>query len=179
MGLRRGELLNLSSNCMKAQFDSETERVVYWLNILSSEEHDARSKKPKLKNEYSTRQLPVSKSLYGFIDGFVTNYRGRSNHGFLIGSQKGNPLSERALNSIFETISNSLSKETQELLREQCGSPNITPHQLSLMRVFFGWSSQSNMPRLYAKAFYVEQLNTTWLEEFDKRVSDIMNYEKN
>ena len=202
MGLRRGELLNLSSNCMKAQFDSETERVVYWLNIRPPKEHDTRSKKPKLKNEYSTRQLPVSKSLYGFIDGFVTNYRGRSNHGFLIGSQKGNPLSERALNSIFETISNSLSKETQELLREQCGSPNITPHQLrhtaavdrirgyrksgiemdnaeALMRVFFGWSPQSNMPRLYAKAFYVEQLNTTWLEEFDKRVSDIMNYEKN
>jgi len=86
---------------MKAQFDSETERVVYWLNIRPSEEHDTRSKKPKLKNEYSTRQLPVSKNLYEFIDGFVTNYRGRSNHGFLIGSQKGNPLSERALNSLF------------------------------------------------------------------------------
>ena len=106
----------------------------------------------------------------------------------------------RAVNSLFETISSHLSKDTQELLQEHCGSSNITPHQLrhtaavdrikayrnssiamdnaeALMRVIFGWSAQSNMPRLYAKAFYVEQLNTTWLEEFDKRVSNMMNYE--
>lgn len=201
MGLRRGELLNLSSNCMKAQFDAEADRVVYWLNVIPSEQVDTRSKKPKLKNANSTRQLPVSKVLYESIDNFVANYRGRSKHGFLIGSQKGHPLSERALNSLFETISIYLSKDTQKLLQEQCGSPNITPHQLrhtaavdrirayrnsgiemdnaeALMRVFFGWSAQSNMPRLYAKAFYVEQLNTFWLEEFDKRVSDTMNYEK-
>ena len=102
---------------------------------------------------------------------------------------------------MFERISTHLTQETQELLQEHCGASNVTPHQLrhtaavdrirayrnagiemdnaeALMRVFFGWSAQSNMPRLYAKAFYVEQLNTTWLEEFDKRVSDMMNYEK-
>ena len=67
MGLRRGELLNLSSNCMKAQFDPHSERIVYWLNVRSSEELDTRSKKPQLKNAHSARQLPVPKTYHDLI----------------------------------------------------------------------------------------------------------------
>jgi hypothetical protein len=35
------------------------------------------------------------------------------------------------------------------------------------LRVFFGWSPQSEMPRLYARAYFETKLSEVWNENFD------------
>jgi hypothetical protein len=39
------------------------------------------------------------------------------------------------------------------------------------LRVFFGWSRSSDMPRHYARAYFEERLNQVW----DKRLDDRLN----
>ena len=39
------------------------------------------------------------------------------------------------------------------------------------LRVFFGWSRDSLMPLLYAKAAFTDRLQNQWGEEFDERVA--------
>jgi len=39
------------------------------------------------------------------------------------------------------------------------------------MRSFFGWSRDSTMPLLYAKAAFDERLATVWNDEMDNRVA--------
>ena len=43
------------------------------------------------------------------------------------------------------------------------------------MRSFFGWSKESLMPMLYAKAALDERRNDTWNEELDDRVNMLRN----
>ena len=35
------------------------------------------------------------------------------------------------------------------------------------LRTFFGWSKKSDMPRLYAKAYFETSLDEAWGEKFD------------
>jgi len=200
MGLRRGELLNLSSNCMKAGYDVDQARTLYWLDVSLPQIMDLRTKRPMLKNEYSERQIPLPKELYEILIKFVNNYRGRVSHGFLFSSQKGLALSERRLNDICSGLELNLSSSAKRELTERCKVETITPHNFrhsaavdrirayrhagvemneaeSMMRAFFGWSPKSKMPLLYARAFYEEQLNTKWAQEFDDRVKEMMGYE--
>lgn len=200
MGLRRGELLNLKADCMKAGYDQDQGRDIYWLDITLPQILDLRVKKPQLKNEYSPRQIPLSRDLYTLLLNFVSNQRGRVSHGFLFSSQKGKALSERGLNDICARLAVLLSSGARQELLTRCGTKTITPHNFrhsaavdrirayrhsgvemssaeAMMRVFFGWSPSSKMPVLYARAYYEEQLNTTWLKEFDNRVTDLMGYE--
>lgn len=202
MGLRRGELLLLASNCMKAEYDPVAGRTHYWLDVRDSDLYDPRKIKPKLKNQYSPRQLPLQKSMYEILVNFVNSYRGRCSHGFLLSSQDGLPLSTRGLNAVCEKLTHQLSISAKKALYEGCEVSVITPHNFrhsaatdrirayrhsgiemghaeAMMRAFFGWPPTSKMPLLYARAFYEEQVNSTWLQEFDKRVRNILNYGQN
>ena len=38
------------------------------------------------------------------------------------------------------------------------------------LRLFFGWSPQSDMPRLYARAYFETELAEVWNEKFDRFV---------
>lgn len=201
MGIRQGELLLLSTNSIKTEFDPESLQRFYWMDIHNSGLFDTRISEPSLKTNFSVRQIPVPDQLYAIIRNFSENYRGKAKHGFLFSSQKGGPLSSRALNEIFEKLSTKLSDSASEKLLERCKTKKITPHNFrhsaavdrirayrhssvpmdqaeSLLREFFGWSPNSNMPRLYAKAFYEEQLNSFWHSKFDDRVSRMLNCEK-
>jgi len=200
MGLRRGELLNLTTDSIQTDYDYQNHRQLYWLNVRAPNLLDTRGKKPQLKNFYSPRQIPLQESLYFLIVNFTNNYRGRCPHGFLFSSQQRLPLSERALNNIFERLSSKLSIVAKDKLQKSYMTRTLGPHNLrhtsavdriryyrhsgiemdlaeSFMRAFFGWSPKSTMPMRYARAFYEEQLNTLWPEKLDKRISDMMGYE--
>ncbi|MCC5774158.1 hypothetical protein LH494_27270, partial [Klebsiella pneumoniae] len=41
------------------------------------------------------------------------------------------------------------------------------------LRSFFGWSRDSEMPRLYARAYFEHQLSTTWNDSFDVHVDSM------
>lgn len=201
MGLRRGELLLLSADCMKMAYDEIAKRNVYWLDINDPEHYDVRLDKPRLKNVYSQRQVPLPEGLYAQLLKYVINFRGRCSHGFLFSSQYNRPLSMRSLNDITLKISKTLSLEAKSDLRLRCGVSRVTPHNFrhsaavdrirsyrhsgiemdhaeAMLRAFFGWSPTSKMPLLYARAFYEEQLNTTWLSEFDQRIVDLFGYDR-
>jgi len=201
MGLRRGELLLLSANCMNMGFDDSTHRDLYWLDIKDSNLYDIRKNTPRLKNNYSTRQIPLPEGLYALLVKYVANHRGRCSHGFLFSSQHDRPLSKRSLNKICLKLSKTLPIELLKDLNLRCGTNKVTPHNFrhsaavdrirsyrhsgiemdhaeSLLRAFFGWSPESKMPRLYARAFYEEQINTTWLNKFDRSLSGLLSYDK-
>lgn len=201
MGLRRGEVLLLSADCMKMGYDYRESRNLYWLDIKAPKLHDVRSSKPRLKNVYSVRQIPLPEGLYELLVQYVANYRGRCSHGFLFSSQHDRPLSERTVNNISFNLSKSLPIEARKDLKLRCNASKVTPHNFrhsaavdrirsyrhsgiemdhaeALLRAFFGWSPTSKMPLLYARAFYEEQLNTTWLEKFDQRLTDLLGYDR-
>jgi len=144
-----------------------------------------------LKNDYSERQIPLPEAIYfGCLD-YVTNWRGRCPHGFLVPTITGAPLSERGLNEMFIRLNQNMSNDAKAELKYVTGSSTFSPHSLrhsaavyrirafreagfemsqaeALMRSFFGWSYTSSMPRRYAKAYYQEQLSTTWFEQMNR-----------
>lgn len=200
MGLRRGELMYLTSECMHSGYDPTAEKDLFWLNVRDPQLYDPRETSPELKNKYSTRQIPLPRFLYESLLSFVHNYRGRCAHGFLLSSQEGGPLSLRSMNDICAKVSEKLTKRARKELLLECSKSVVTVHDFrhtcavnrirsyrnalipmdqaeSLMRAFFGWSPQSKMPLYYAKAFYEEQLHTTtWHDEFDHHVQRLRDY---
>lgn len=111
------------------------------------------------------------------------------NYAHLLMSQKAKPLSLRSFNEIFEAATAALSDEAKKSLLKQ-GLHGVSCHDLrhtsavvrmkryqdagldvdkaqEKLRVFFGWSKTSNMPRLYAKAYFETTLAEVWDEKFD------------
>lgn len=41
---------------------------------------------------------------------------------------------------------------------------------LQNLRVFFGWTKDSEMPRHYARAYFEDRLITVWQKKFDDRM---------
>ena len=195
-GLRRGEIASLRADCLRHEYSSAENKDIYWLNVRQAELFDTRFDKPQIKNSQSERQIPVSNSLAKVVIHYIQNWRGRCKHGFLFGSSHGNPLSNRSFNYIFECVSGALSDIAREELYHKIQQKNVTLHNFrhtcavvrlhnfmerniemalaeQLMREFFGWSKESQMPRRYAKAFYNTKLQDIWNDEFDERFESI------
>ena len=193
-GLRKGELLSLRADALKHEYDAIGKRDRYWLNVVPPLLHDVRLRQPSLKNQSSVRQIPVGRELANYIINYSTNWRQRSHHGFLLGSNFNRPMSLRSLAYMMDRLSATLSPASLKVLKEQNSSSKITPHDFRhtcailrlrnfvdrgiemgeaeiLLRAFFGWSRDSSMPRLYAKAYYDERLQDIWEASFDNRTS--------
>lgn len=194
-GLRRGELLVLPTDVIKSSFDSNRQHDRYLMSVKYNEyEEDLRYSKPCIKNMTSIRQIPVSKMIALLVQEYVSNFRGRTGHSFLLNSQKGVPMSPEAVSKTFQKVTASLPVSLRKSLYEQTGSTSITAHAmrhtcavvrlnqimsegiemndaLQQLRTFFGWSRDSEMPLRYARAVFEDRLSTVWRTEFDERVS--------
>jgi len=189
LGLRRGEAALLVANSIKDDVDPGTGQTVVWLDVEETQDDDPRYEEPGLKTGPSRRQLPVPKELVLLTDKYLQNYRGRTHYPYLFMSQKGRPLSVRAMNEVFEAATRALSAPARKSLAKQ-GLSSVSCHDLrhtcavvrmrryqdsgddldratERLRRFFGWSPQSQMPRLYAKAYFETKLSEVWEEQFD------------
>ncbi|WP_274629035.1 tyrosine-type recombinase/integrase [Arvimicrobium flavum] len=192
LGLRRGEAALLHSGSFKEDFDPVAGKTVHWLDVEETDDCDPRYERPGLKTEPSRRQLPLPQEIIELEQRYSRNYRGRVNYAHLLMSQKARPLSLRSFNEIFETATLALSDEAKKSLSKQ-GLQGVSCHDLrhtsavvrmkryqdagldvdkaqEKLRVFFGWSKKSNMPRLYAKAYFETPLAEVWDEKFDTYV---------
>ncbi len=196
LGLRRGELLLLSVDSVKSSYDQKNQKRRYWINIIENpyEELDRRYNRPAIKTDSSRRQIPVNEHTAGIIQTYTENFRGRTDHSFLISSQFKLPLCYEALTKIFLKISQSLPPTASQELFERTGKKSITPHDLrhtcavvflnqlltlgdsmdealAKMRFFFGWSLSSDMPVRYAKAVFEDRLSSIWSKVFEDQVT--------
>ncbi len=194
-GLRRGELLNFPVDVIKSGLDRNRQQVRYWMTVRYNEyeDNDPRYSKPSIKNAQSIRQIPVSKSTALLVQEYATNYRGKPDHSFLINSQKQSPLSTEGITKLFQKINASLPTQLRKILIDHIGNDSISPHDLrhtcavvrlnqllssgiemtnalEQMRVFFGWSRDSDMPLRYARAVFEDRLASVWNSKFDDRV---------
>lgn len=72
LGLRRGEVLILTADAVKDDFDPATGHSRYWINIQETPyEDDPRHSAPSIKTIPSRRQLPVSAEVLNLIDTYV------------------------------------------------------------------------------------------------------------
>ncbi|MNU31195.1 Phage integrase family protein [compost metagenome] len=189
LGLRRGEGALLYASSFKEDFDPVARKTVHWLDVEEVDDPDPRYEQPGLKTETSRRQLPLQEEIVELVRFYIRNYRGRVNHPHLLISQKGLPLSLRSLSEIFEVATKALSDEAKQSLKKQ-GLKGVSCHDLrhtsavvrmrryqdtgndldkaqEKLRTFFGWSKKSDMPRLYAKAYFETSLDEVWGEKFD------------
>jgi integrase len=188
LGLRRGEAALLHASSFKEDFDPVAGTTVHWVDVEESNDVDPRYEQPGLKTKPSRRQIPLSQEIIELEKRYSRNYRGRANYPHLFISQKAKPLSLRAFNEVFETATRRLSDESVKSLLKQ-GLQGVSCHDLrhtsavvrmkryqdsgldidraqEKLRVFFGWSKTSNMPRLYAKAYFETSLAEVWDEKF-------------
>jgi integrase len=196
LGLRRGEALILRADAVKDDFDPTIGNTRYWIDIQETPyEDDPRHSAPSIKTIASRRQLPVSAEVLNLIDIYVQNHRGRCPHGFMFNSQKERPLAPQTVAKIFKTATSALSERAHKLLSDQ-GNDSVSPHYLrhtaavfrlskyvsagmeldmaiEKLRVFFGWSPGSQMPRHYARAYFETKLGEVWEEKFDDYVDAI------
>lgn len=198
-GLRRGELLALTTDAIKRGIDRRTRASRHWISVTFNEyEDDSRYSTPSIKNAVSVRQIPVSEMIAAVVTEYIVNYRGRPNHSFLINSQKQRPLSTERITKMFAKVSNALSPGTRKVLLETTDSDSISPHDLrhtcavirlnqilasgvgmsdavERLRAFFGWARDSQMPRKYARAVFEHRIMSIWEEKFDDRVEILRN----
>jgi integrase len=207
IGLRRGEIAFLPLNAVNSEHDPVADETRQWLNIDETqyEDDDPRYIQPSIKNSHSRRQLPISEGMLNHIDLYVNNYRGRCNHPYLFNTQEGSPLSLPRINSLFDTASASMSTQAKKYLANIRGisandSAVVTPHDLrhtaavhrltkyiesgntqdkaiEKLRVFFGWSPTSEMPRHYARAYFETALAEVWHDDFDSYIDTLRKLE--
>lgn len=197
-GLRRGEVLVLAVDALREAIRPSTGEARFWLDVTTNpyEESDPRLDDPSLKNSNAVRQIPVAETIATVIETYISNFRGKQAHSFLFASQEGRPLSKRSVNDILTTISESLSREAKAELLHRRKLDRIHPHALrhtcavvrlkqfidagvemdiavQQLRVFFGWSRTSQMPSLYARAYFEDRLSTVWRDAFDLHVATL------
>lgn len=195
-GLRRGELLSLTSDAVKHGFDSRLGRDRYWLSVIENPygDEDRRYSTPSIKTVNSLRQIPVSALTARIVQDYVENYRGKPSHSYLMNSQRGSPLSAESVTKLFQKITTSLPTSVLKLLKDRTGKTSISAHDLrhtcavvrlnqllnqgesmdvalQKMRTFFGWARSSDMPRKYARAVFEDRLASVWSNVFDERVA--------
>lgn len=191
-GLRRSEALVLPLDALKPVRSSKNTNNKRWLDVVENNyERDSRAQKPTLKNEFAVRQIPVSDSIAKIYEIYVKNFRSKkSSCTYLFLSQERSPLSKRAVNEIFGVLSSHLSRSAVRALQEAMHKSTVSPHDLrhtcacvrlkqfidagddmevamQKLRVFFGWSRDSEMPRFYARAFFEHKLSSKWNDSFD------------
>jgi integrase len=194
-GLRRGEALVLPVDAVKEDFDPKLGRNRLWLDVTENpyEDQDPRYTAPGIKTDLSHRQIPVTKGVADIVQHYVDNYRGRQDHTFLFPSNRKRPLAVCSVNLMFDNLSAALSEAARRDLRNRLHAVKVTSHDcrhscavvrltefvaeekdmevaLQDMRVFFGWSKSSEMPRHYARAFFEDRLITVWQAKYDDRV---------
>lgn len=195
LGLRKSELLILEVGSFRSQFDPELCDTRYWLDVATHAAPDPRAKAARLKNDLAVRQLPLSASLVACLDTYIANYRGDCSHAFLFASAEGNPLAASSLDSIFETLNDTLSATSKDVLKSK-RIGKITPHSLrhtaavlrlqrfvesglhleeavQRMRPFFGWARSSDMPQHYARAFFDPLHAAVWEETFNDSLASL------
>ncbi len=195
-GLRRGELLILTSDAIKHGFDSRLNCDRYWLSVVENpyENDDRRYSTPSIKTVNSLRQIPVSELTARIVQSYVENYRGKPTHSYLMNSQRGSPLSAESITKLFQKITASLPTSILKDLKDRTGKTSISAHDLrhtcavvrlnqllnqgdsmdmalQKMRTFFGWARSSDMPRKYARAVFEDRLASVWNNVFDDRVA--------
>jgi len=195
-GLRRGEALTLPANFI--MHERTKKGIQYWLNVQPySFADDRRYSSPSIKTASSIRQIPMSAATAESCLVYLENYRGKQSHPFFLSSAKKMPLSAEGLNYFFKVLSDSLSEDTRRVLLTRTSMESISPHDLrhtsavirmkqllnkgdsmqealQKMRSFFGWSRESSMPQLYAKAAFEERLAGVWTNEFDDRTAMLL-----
>lgn len=194
-GLRRGEALLLPLDAIKTDFDHTIGEVRTWMNVTTNqyEYGDPRYIAPQLKTALSHRQIPVAETVADIVQHYVENYRGRQDHTFLFPSNRHRPLAVNSVTKVFNALSAQLSPAAHRDLNNRLRSDNIKAHDcrhtcavvrlagfvaetgdmevaLQSMRVFFGWSKTSEMPRHYARAYFEDRLISVWQKKFDDRV---------
>jgi integrase len=200
-GLRRGELLSCPVDVVKAGLNPDSGERKYWMSVryneYEDEEDDPRYTKPSIKNLPSVRQIPVTEVTARLVENYVLNHRGKVEHSFLLNSQKRRPLSHESVTKIFKKISDSLPDAVRTALRDHTGGDTVTAHDLrhtcavirlnqflkaddmqdalKKLRVFFGWSRESDMPERYARAVFEHRLSSVWEDKFDDRVELLRN----
>lgn len=199
-GLRCGEALLLPVDAIKTGTDERTLLPRYWMNVQNKfEVEDPRyCDPPSIKNAQSNRQIPVSRTVAEYIDTYATNFRGRSPYPQLFLNNRGSPLGVRGLRRIFDRVSTLLSRQAKSALAANLRSTRVSAHDLrhtcavtrlahfraagkdeseslAQLRSFFGWSYTSEMPRLYARAYWERQIDTVWNDDFDAHTEALRN----
>jgi integrase len=192
LGLRRGEAALLHVASFKEDFDPETGKTDHWLDVEETNDGDPRYEQPSLKTEASRRQLKLSSEIVDLTHYYSNNFRGRVNYPHLLISQKAKPLALRSFGKMFDVATEALSEQAKRSLEKQ-GLTSVSCHDLrhtsavirmrryqdagsdvdhaqEKLRVFFGWKKSSDMPRLYAKAYFETSLAEVWDEKFDTLV---------
>lgn len=202
-GLRRSEALSLPADAVKSDWNPKTRSSRFWLDIAENtyDDTDPRSDRPALKNDYVFRQIPLSEELAGIITLYITSYRGKPNHSFLLSTQKGSPMSKRSVNAVCTTLSTALSPKALKSLAALRKTTHIRPHDfrhtcavvrlrhfvdagndmdlaLQKLRTFFGWSRESRMPQRYAHAYFEERIATVWHDSFDSYVDALKELDR-
>jgi integrase len=202
LGLRRGEVALLPADAVKDDFNPATGEVRCWLNVDETpyeDEEDPRYDAPGLKTAHSRRQVPVSEQVVKVFDTVVQDHRRGVTHSYLMWSQWRKPLALRSLHRVFETVTAQLSPLAQKALADQ-GKDGVSAHDLrhtsavyrlsryvaqgddldtaiEKLRVFFGWSESSPMPRHYARAYFETRLVEVWNDGYDTFVAMLRSLE--
>jgi integrase len=189
LGLRRGEAAILTEGSLGNQRDLATGKETYWLNVEGTADEDPRFARPGLKTVLARRELPIPRELLAIIYRYTENYRGRTHYPQLLMGQKEAPLSLRSISEVFETVTRHLSSDARNALERQ-GLETVSCHDLrhtsavtrmslyqnagidvthatEKLRMYFGWTPDSEMPRLYAKAYFETTSHEVWTETFD------------
>jgi integrase len=193
LGLRRGEALILSVNDFGAEYNHASGTWFRWLNVTTTDDDgrpDPRAAAPSLKTSQSQRQLPITETVYGLLDDYVVNWRGKTGHRFLMASQKNGPLAAQTVSDAYVTVTGALSPAAQREL-ESRGKGSVSPHDLrhtaavirlkrykdhgiddplQRLRAYFGWSPTSTMPMLYARAYWQTDANEAMDLKFDAHI---------
>ena len=194
-GLRRGEALSLGPGSVHDGIDRDTGQRVVWLNIMASDgSDDPRYERPGIKTMLSNRQISLDEGIAEVVTHYVDEHRAKQPHGFLLASNRHRPMSLRLVTYVFSMISGCLSDAARKELLERCGTDEITAHALrhtcavsrlgllreagvgndeaiQLLRSFFGWATDSQMPNHYAEAHFEDRLKTVFASKLDSRVA--------
>lgn len=193
-GLRRGEALLLQPSSIHDEIDRRTGKRMVWLNVRESHEEDCRHQRPSIKTVLSSRQIPLDESVVSVVDHYVNEYRGEQPHAFLFASNRNLPLSAQTVERVFDRLSSALSPAAAEDLKARNGAASVSPHDcrhtcavarlgmlheesggqeeaFQLLRTFFGWSKNSEMPLHYAEAHFEDRLKVVFANQFDSRVA--------
>lgn len=189
LGLRGGELLSLTVQNVRSEFDPFLKSHRHWLDVRDfGDPTETRTRRPRLKNYLAMRQIPLPEALARLIESYVVEFRTDQPHAFLLDSAERRALSAASLAAILHRAAAQLSDEAMRSLSSR-SKQTVTPHDLrhtsavvrlkrlqdagltleeatERLRPFFGWSPSSRMPQYYARAYFEPRFQDTWDELF-------------
>lgn len=198
-GIRIGEMASLPANFVKSEVDIRSGNRRFFMSIKTDESEDEpRYTKPGIKTVDSIRTIPMSGQTAGIMQTYEENFRGKPNFIHFLISMQEKPLSVEGMRYALRKLTSALSPDAKKLLFDRTGAKNVTAQPLrhtcavirlkqwseqgipleqvmERMRSFFGWSKDSLMPLLYAKAALDEQLSESWNDQMDMRVNILRN----